>query len=52
MDAFRPSLADKVGAAGTFIRERLIELRRRQLVDVLPSGHDAYPLAMGGYCYA
>src|SRR5450759_2633606 len=40
MDALGPSLADKISAAGFLIRECLIELCRRQLVDVFFGGHD------------
>ena len=39
MDAFRPSLADQISAAGFLIREKLVELCRRQLVDLLFGCH-------------
>src|SRR5450759_172275 len=43
MHALRPSFSDQIGTAGFLIRERLIELCRRQLVDVFCSRHGPVP---------
>jgi|ERR1700674_4806838 len=46
-DALRPALANKIGAARLFIREKLLELRGGKLVDVLFGGHGPVPLDLG-----
>jgi hypothetical protein len=46
MDAFGPSLADKVSATSIFIREHGLKLADGQLVDLLGllgTGHDGSP---------
>src|SRR5579863_3504026 len=45
MNALGPAFTDQIGAASVLIRERLIELRRRQLVNMFFGRHDAFPLA-------
>jgi hypothetical protein len=51
MHALGPSLADKISAAGFLIRECLIELCRRQLVDVFFGGHDRLSHPIGETYY-
>jgi hypothetical protein len=43
MHPLGPSFPDQIGAAGFLIRERLIELRRSQLVDVFYGRHGSVP---------
>jgi hypothetical protein len=51
MDALWPTLSNQIGATGFLIRKRLIELCRRQLVDVFFGGHDRLSHPIGETYY-
>jgi hypothetical protein len=52
-DAIGPATANQIGAASIFVREHALKVGSGQLVDRFRStGHDGYPLSVGGYCHA